>query len=40
MAGSGNGPEYDYCMELAEKLAPGVTIHGFVSHRRLSEIMK
>jgi len=40
MAGSGNGPEYDYCMELAEKLAPRVTIHGFVSHRRLSEIMK
>jgi glycosyltransferase involved in cell wall biosynthesis len=40
MAGSGNGPEYDYCMKLAEKLAPKLTIHGFVSHRRLSELMK
>jgi glycosyltransferase involved in cell wall biosynthesis len=40
MAGSGNGPEYDYCMELLETLAPKVTIHGFVSHRRLSELMK
>ncbi len=40
MAGSGKGPEYDHCMELAEKLAPKVTIHGFVSHQRLSELMK
>jgi glycosyltransferase involved in cell wall biosynthesis len=40
MAGGGNGPEYDRCIELAEKLAPKVTIHGFVSHRRLSELMK
>jgi glycosyltransferase involved in cell wall biosynthesis len=40
MAGSGNGPEFDYCMKLAEKLAPKITIHGFVSHRRLSELMK
>ncbi len=40
MAGGGNGPEFDYCMALAGKLAPKVTIHGFVSHHRLSEIMK
>lgn len=40
MAGSGNGPEFDYCMKLAEKLAPKVTIHGFVNHHRLSELMK
>jgi glycosyltransferase involved in cell wall biosynthesis len=40
MAGSGNGTEYDYCMKLAEKLAPKVTNHGFVNHRRLSELMK
>ena len=40
MAGGGSGPEYEYCMKLAEKLASKVTIHGFVSHRRLSELMK
>lgn len=40
MAGGGNGPEYDSCMNLAEKLAPKLTIHGFVSHRRLAELMK
>ena len=40
MAGGGNGSEYDHCMELAGKLAPKVTVHGFVSHRRLSELMK
>lgn len=40
MAGGGSGPEYDHCIELAEKLAPKVTIHGFVSHHRLSELMK
>jgi glycosyltransferase involved in cell wall biosynthesis len=40
MAGSGNGPEYDECMELVKQLAPKVTIYGFVSHQRLSELMK
>ena len=40
MAGGGNGPEFDNCTHLAEKLGPQVTNHGYVSHRRLSELMK
>ena len=40
MAGSGSGPEFDTCMELVEKLGPKVTNHGYVSHRRLSELMQ
>jgi glycosyltransferase involved in cell wall biosynthesis len=40
MAGSGNGSEFDNCMDLAEKLGRKVTNHGFVTHRRLSELMK
>jgi len=40
MAGSGKGREYSHCMELAEKLGRKVTNHGYVNHRRLSELMK
>ena len=40
MAGSGKGREYNHCIELAEKLGPKVTNHGYVTHRRLSELMK
>jgi glycosyltransferase involved in cell wall biosynthesis len=39
MAGGGNGPEFDQCIELAKNLGPKVTVHGYVSHRRLSELM-
>ena len=40
MAGGGNGPEFDECIDLAEKLGNQVTNHGYVTHRRLSELMK
>ncbi|WP_319404501.1 glycosyltransferase family 4 protein [uncultured Desulfosarcina sp.] len=40
MAGGGNGPEFSECIDLAEKLGNKVTNHGFVTHRRLSELMK
>ena len=40
MAGSGRGQEYHHCIDLAEKLGRRVTNHGYVSHRRLSELMK
>ncbi len=40
MAGSGNGQEYDHCIDLAKKLGRKVTNHGYVTHRRLSELMK
>jgi glycosyltransferase involved in cell wall biosynthesis len=40
MAGSGNGPEFNDCIGLAEKLGRKVTNHGYVTHRRLSELMK
>jgi len=40
MAGSGSGSEFDECMDLVETLTPKVTNHGYVSHRRLSELMK
>ncbi|MDX2493713.1 MAG: glycosyltransferase family 4 protein [Desulfuromusa sp.] len=40
IAGSGNGPEFDDCIALAEKLGRKVTNHGYVTHRRLSELMK
>ncbi|MFZ0612529.1 MAG: glycosyltransferase family 4 protein [Desulfobacterales bacterium] len=40
MAGGGNGPEFETCMELAAKLGPKVTHHGYVSHPRLSELMQ
>jgi len=38
MAGSGNGPEFTTCIDLAQKLGPKVTNHGYVTHRRLSEL--
>ena len=40
MAGSGSGPEYDRCIELAGQLGDRVTLHGHVSHERLSELMQ
>jgi glycosyltransferase involved in cell wall biosynthesis len=40
MAGGGDGPEFNNCMDLAEKLGRRVTTHGYVTHRRLSELMK
>jgi glycosyltransferase involved in cell wall biosynthesis len=40
MAGGGNGPEFNECIEFAEKLGNKVTNHGYVTHRRLSELMK
>jgi glycosyltransferase involved in cell wall biosynthesis len=40
MAGSGKGQEYNRCIELAKKLGRKVTNHGYVTHRRLSELMK
>jgi len=40
MAGGGNGPEYERCIELARQLGDRVTLHGYVSHRRLAELMQ
>jgi len=40
MAGSGDGPEFKNCLDLAEKLDRRVTNHGYVTHRRLSDLMK
>jgi glycosyltransferase involved in cell wall biosynthesis len=40
LAGSGKGSEFGLCLELAEQLGGKVTNHGYVSHRRLSELMK
>lgn len=40
LAGSGSGPEYSECIDLARKLGSRVTLHGYVSHRRLAELMK
>ena len=40
LAGSGRGPEYNECIDLARKLGSRVTLHGYVSHRRLAELMK
>lgn len=40
MAGSGDGPEFNNCIDLAEKLGHRVTNHGYVTHSRLSELMK
>lgn len=40
MAGSGKGPELEECLDLAKKLDHKVTVHGYISHHRLSELMK
>jgi glycosyltransferase involved in cell wall biosynthesis len=40
MAGSGDGPEFKNCLDLAEELDRRVTNHGYVTHQRLSELMK
>jgi glycosyltransferase involved in cell wall biosynthesis len=40
LAGSGNGPEFDECVRLARRLDRKVTLHGYVSHRRLSRLMQ
>jgi len=39
MAGGGQGPEYDQCLRLAENLGPQVTLHGYVTHARLAQLM-
>lgn len=40
MAGGGQGPEYETCLALADTLGQRVTVHGYVNHHRLSELMK
>ena len=40
VAGSGSGPEYDLCIDLARRLGERVTLHGYVTHCRLAELMK
>jgi len=40
LAGSGNGPEFDECMALANRLGAKVSNHGYVSHRRLAALMQ
>jgi len=40
MAGSGRGPEFEDCIDLIKKLGPKVTNHGYVTHHRLSALMK
>lgn len=40
LAGSGSGPEYDECIDLVRHLGARVTVHGYVSHHRLAELMK
>jgi glycosyltransferase involved in cell wall biosynthesis len=40
MAGGGIGPEYEECVELARQLGTRVTLHGYISHFRLAELMK
>jgi glycosyltransferase involved in cell wall biosynthesis len=40
VAGGGNGPEYDKCIDLIRRLGDRVTLHGYVSHPRLAELMK
>ena len=40
MAGGGQGPEYDACLHLAENLGPQVTLHGYVNHVRLAQLMQ
>jgi glycosyltransferase involved in cell wall biosynthesis len=40
IAGSGSGPEYAECIDLAGRLGGRVTLHGHVSHRRLADLMK
>jgi len=40
MAGSGSGPEYKHCMDLAENLGSKVTNHGYVTQHFLSELMQ
>jgi glycosyltransferase involved in cell wall biosynthesis len=40
VAGSGNGPEYDLCIDLARQLGDRVTLHGYVSHHRLAKLMQ
>lgn len=40
MAGSGKGSEFKDCMDLVEKMGDQVTVHGYVTHRQLSALMK
>lgn len=40
MAGGGNGPEFNHCLDLAKKLGKKVSNHGYVTHQKLAELMK
>ncbi|BBO78646.1 glycoside hydrolase [Desulfosarcina widdelii] len=40
LAGSGSGPEYDECIELTRHLGDRVSLHGYISHRCLADLMK
>jgi glycosyltransferase involved in cell wall biosynthesis len=40
VAGGGNGPEYDLCIDLARQLGDRVTLHGYVNHHRLAPLMQ
>jgi glycosyltransferase involved in cell wall biosynthesis len=40
VAGGGSGPEYDRCIALMRQLGDRVTLHGYVSHHRLAQLMK
>ena len=40
VAGGGNGPEYDMCIDLIRQLGERVTLHGQVSQHRLAGLMK
>jgi glycosyltransferase involved in cell wall biosynthesis len=40
VAGGGSGPEYEMCIDLIRQLGRRVTLHGYVSHRRLAQLMK
>ena len=40
MAGSGRGPEFDDCIDLANGLGGRVTNHGYVTHGQLADLMK
>ena len=40
MAGGGKGPEFEECIQLAQKLGQRVTIHGYLTQHQLSALMK
>lgn len=40
LVGGGDGPEYEACLALADRLGTSVTIHGSVAQERLAELMR